>query len=165
MKKVLLSIALLGSFSLSAADISKLTSAVLDNNVRKVKSDLRGDISVQELRSLHAMAMQKNEFYTMKLRNWKRAADLAIGGAGLATVLGAAVGAMSGAIVGESRRPIVDVGIGFVVGAIAGAGAGGATGGALIAWTNRKVQTWQKLASESDRIVELINDKLDDAMS
>ena len=151
MKKLFLSIALLGSFSLSAADMQKLANAILDNDVRKVKSGLHRDIAMPELQSLYQIAMQKNEFYKKMLRRWENAVALALAGAGLAMVLGAVVGTGVTAWVGDRRCGGYEY-LCILIGTVTG----GAIGAPLIVWAGSKIEVWQDRVQKSKQIIDLI---------
>jgi len=49
-----------------------------------------------------------------------------------------------------------------MAGAAVGAAAGTAVGAAVVTWTQKNIEKWQKQVNESDRIVDLITDKIGD---
>lgn len=165
MKKVLLlSVSLLSSLSLAAesTDVSRLTKAVLDNDFQAVRRRIKAGYSQEDLTTMLEMAKAKNKFYHERLKRWQLGKKLALAGVPVNIILGAVIGAT----VGEMRAsPDGDWFHGFfegLAGGIVGTTAGTAVSAAVVAWTQKNVEKWQKQVNESDRIVDLITDKLED---
>lgn len=164
MKKiVLLTLALSSSVSLSAANVAKLTTDILENNVRKLNFHLRQEKpSSDQLEMLSYMAKEKNNFYQVRLSRWKKARGLAIAGTPIEVILGAIIGFGVHRILNPPEPAGVGAfgtGLGFH-GTTEGIVGGTVVGTALIAWTEKNIKKWQKQLDDSNKIVTMINDKL-----
>lgn len=149
----------------SSATIS--AQAVLDNDFPSIKLHAK-QLPQEELAALIEIAKQKNAFYQTRFNRWKTAHTYAIYGLPLSLIIGVVTGAIGGLVIGSMADTPTSSGwdlkfgaaLGTVLGTPTGALAGSIATNALIIWTQKNANKWQKELDTSNSIIEFLEDKI-----